>query len=117
MSVVIVDDHAGFRMLARRMLEGDGFDVIGEAATGVEGLAVVTALRPAVVVLDVRLPDSDGFAVTERLRASGVDSRVVLVSTRQARDFGDHPVRCGADGFLAKSELSGATLRATAGLP
>src|SRR5688572_8826307 len=64
--VLIVDDHDGFRAVARTLLESEGFDVVGEAADGVEAVRATERLTPALVLLDVHLPDEDGFAVTER---------------------------------------------------
>jgi CheY-like chemotaxis protein len=66
-TVLIVDDHAAFRSFARALLEAEGFDVVAEADDGASGLAAFAELRPAVVVLDVQLPDIDGFQVAERL--------------------------------------------------
>src|SRR5262249_13778798 len=62
-TVLIVDDHAHFRRLARRVLEAGGFSVVGEAADGASALAAASELRPQLVVLDVMLPDLDGIAV------------------------------------------------------
>ena len=70
-TVLIVDDHGPYRVAARAMLEAEGFIVVGEAGTGSEALAKADALRPAIVLLDVQLPDQDGFAVAERM-AEGV---------------------------------------------
>ena len=66
-SVLIVDDHAGFRSLASSLLEAHGYDVVGEAADGTSALAAATVLKPALVLLDVQLPDRDGFAVAQEL--------------------------------------------------
>jgi DNA-binding NarL/FixJ family response regulator len=110
--VLVVDDHAVFRQATRALLEADGFDVIGEAATGQDGLRDAAALRPDLVLLDVRLPDMDGFAVAERLRSlhSGAPC-VVLVSSRGIEAYGSRVAASPANGFLPKSELSGAALR------
>jgi DNA-binding NarL/FixJ family response regulator len=111
-TVLIVDDHPGFRSVARALLEADGFDVVGEAADGESGLAAAARLRPGLVVLDIQLPDLDGFAVAERLANSQSPPAVVLVSSRDRsayrRRLADSPAR----GFVAKSELSGAALSA-----
>jgi DNA-binding NarL/FixJ family response regulator len=107
-TVLIVDDHATFRTLARRMLEAGGYEVVGEAESGAAALAAVARLKPAAVLLDVQLPDVDGFVVTEELARGEDPPAVVLVSSRDAsayrRRLGDSPAR----GFLAKSELTGA---------
>lgn len=114
-TVLIVDDHAGFRSLARRLLEAGGYTVVGEAHDGRSALAAVESLRPQLVLLDVVLPDTDGFAVAERLAESHTDSVVVLTSSREAADFGGRLEQSPARGFIHKDELSGAALAALAG--
>jgi DNA-binding NarL/FixJ family response regulator len=111
-TVLIVDDHAGFRASARRMLEAEGYDVVGEAPDGRSALGAVRELRPAVVLLDVNLPDLDGFEVAARLSAMGEASKVVLISSHDSSDFGPLVARSGARGFLAKDELAGSTIEA-----
>ena len=111
MKVLIVDDHAGFRASARRMLEADGFEVVAEAASGAEALQAAEAWRPELVLLDVHLPDIQGFDVAERLQVNGSSPAVVLTSSRDASDFGPLVERSGARGFVPKSELSGEALR------
>ena len=115
--VLVVDDSVGFRRLARRVLGGEGFEVVGEAADGLAGLAAVDRLRPDVLLLDVSLPDIDGFTVLARLRQRGDRTPVVLTSTRAADDYGALLDGCGAHGFVPKSELSGARLQALLGSP
>ena len=112
MDVLIVDDHAGFRTQARALLEADGFDVVGEAADGASGLDAAALLGPELVLLDVHLPDLDGFEVAARLTGGGDGPAVVLVSSRDGSDFGPLVGRSGAKGFIPKAELSGAALRA-----
>jgi len=110
-TVLIVDDHAGFRHAARALLEADGFDVIGESASGNEGLEAVRRLRPDVVLLDVGLPDIDGIEVCGRLsRCPTGGPMVVLTSSRDASDYPPQFENCGARGFIAKAELSGDAL-------
>jgi DNA-binding NarL/FixJ family response regulator len=108
--VLIVDDHAVFRHSARRMLEADGYEVVGEAGDGDSAIAAVQRLRPDVVLLDVQLPDIDGFDVADRLTASRDAPIVVLTSSRDGSDFGQLVSRSGARGFVAKDELSGAAI-------
>jgi DNA-binding NarL/FixJ family response regulator len=108
--VLIVDDHAGFRALARAMLERGGFEVVGEAIDGAGTLTAVAQMRPEVVLLDVQLPDVNGFEVARAL-CDGEDAPiVVMTSTRDAEDFGGRLERSGARGFIAKSRLSGSAL-------
>ncbi len=114
-TLLIVDDHPGFRSLARRLLTVEGFDVVGEAADGQAAIAAVRALRPDVVLLDVQLPDRNGFQVAQRLRDGEAGPAVVLTSTRDRADYGRRVEQCGAAGFIAKAELSGAALRALIG--
>jgi DNA-binding NarL/FixJ family response regulator len=106
-TVVIVDDHAGFRASARRLLEADGFDVVGEAADGRSGIAAVTALRPQIVLLDVRLPDMCGIDVASELAGTREAPAIVLTSSRDREDFGDSIESSGARGFVPKDVLSG----------
>lgn len=66
-TVVIVDDHRGFRRSARRLLEAEGYTVIAEVGDGATGIAAAREMRPQLVLLDVLLPDLDGFAIAEAL--------------------------------------------------
>jgi two-component system nitrate/nitrite response regulator NarL len=111
-TVLIVDDHAGFRRLARRVLEAGGFRVIGEAADGGEAVAAVAALRPEVVLLDVVLPDSDGFSVAKHLACGPSPPGVILISSRERLDFGARLDAAAALAFLTKSEFSSAAVAA-----
>jgi DNA-binding NarL/FixJ family response regulator len=105
---VIVDDHATFRASARRLLEVSGFEVVGEAADGAKGLALARELEPELVLLDVALPEMNGFDVAERL--ADTSSKVILISSRQRKDFGRRIRRSGALGFVSKDELSRETV-------
>ena len=112
--VLIVDDHASFRRSARLLLEADGYKVIGEARDGRSALSEAESLVPDVVLLDVFLPDMDGFEVASELTGRGL-AVVVLTSSRDGRDFGSLVVESGARGFIPKPELSGASLAAVVG--
>lgn len=114
-TVLIVDDHAGFRESASALLVAEGFDVIGEAADGRAALAETARLRPQVVLLDVRLPGQDGFEVAELLAASPQPPTVVLISSRDAATYGARLETAPIRGFIAKRELSGASLTALVG--
>ncbi len=111
-TVLIVDDHPGFRGWARTVLQAEGFGVVGEAADGAAAIQAVRALRPDVVLLDVQLPDMNGFEVAERLRGDGAGGAVVLISSRDAADYGTRVSSSPVAGFLAKADLSGAALAA-----
>lgn len=108
--MLIVDDHEDFRTSARSLLEAEGFDVVGEAADGAQAVAAVAALRPAIVLLDIQLPDLDGLAVAERIAAVPDSPAIVLISSRDAAAYGPRLGQTPARGFIAKSELSGAAL-------
>jgi DNA-binding NarL/FixJ family response regulator len=111
-TAVIVDDHAGFRAEAARLLEAAGYRVVGSCSDGRGALSLLGRLRPDVVLVDVQLPDVDGFGLIDLL-GSGADSVViVLVSTREAADYGGRLDRSGAAGFITKAELSAQTLAA-----
>jgi CheY-like chemotaxis protein len=110
---LIVDDHDGFRTFARGMLEAAGFTVT-EAATGAEATEAARIAQPGLVLLDIQLPDFDGFEVARRLAAGpagGPAPVVVLTSTREASDYGGRIAASPAAGFLPKDQLSGAVLR------
>ena len=108
-TVVIVDDHEQFRRAARVLLELEGFDVIGDAATGADAVFAAERLRPDVLLVDVGLPDTSGFEIASALASSVY---VVLVSSRDPTDCAARAHRSGALGFIAKDELSGERLSA-----
>lgn len=109
-TVLIVDDHPSFRASARRLLEAEGFEVVGEAPDGEIALVAAGRLRPQVVLLDVQLPGLDGFEVAARLTGGDPGKggpAVILVSSRELADYGPLVPRSGARGFVPKAELSG----------
>ena len=115
-TLLIVDDHVAFRRLARRVLQAEGFEVLGEAENGEAALEAVARLRPDVVLLDILLPGIDGFEVAARLAEDPVQPRVVLTSSREGVEFGDRILTSAAAGFIHKDELSGAALARVAGV-
>jgi DNA-binding NarL/FixJ family response regulator len=114
-SVLVVDDHAGFRHWARVFLEAEGYRVVGEAADGAAAVREVARLRPDVVLLDVQLPDMDGFEVVRQVDRD--QPLIVLISSRDVGDYGDRVRASGVRGFLAKADLSGPALAAVLGEP
>ena len=111
-SVLIVDDHPAFRSFARTLLGAEGFVVVGEAGDGAEALAEARRLRPDVVLLDVQLPDTNGFEVAEQIAEAPDPPQVVLISTRDASAYRRRLATTTARGFIAKDELSGPALAA-----
>lgn len=105
-SVLIVDDHAGFRRHARRLLECEGYRVLGEAADCVSALEATSEITPELVLIDVHLPDADGFELADRIRALPDPPAVVLTSSRDGSELERCVRECGARGFVPKSELS-----------
>ena len=86
--ILIVDDHPSFRASARVVLESEGFEVVGEAVDGASALHECCRLRPEVVLLDVQLPDIDGFDVCEQITAYAEHPTVIMTSSRDGSDFG-----------------------------
>ena len=111
-TVLIVDDDPSFRALAREILEDEGFEVVGEAEDGASAMAAARERKPAVVLLDVQLPDISGFEACKSIRSQRPPPVVVLISSRDASDYGDSIADSGAHGFIAKAELSGQALSA-----
>jgi DNA-binding NarL/FixJ family response regulator len=107
-TVLIVDDHASFRAWARMMLEAEGYDVVGEAEDARSALAAAAELAPEVVLLDVHLPDGSGLEIAHEF---GSDAAVILVSSRDAADFGSRIARSGARGFISKTDLSAVSMQ------
>jgi DNA-binding NarL/FixJ family response regulator len=109
-SVLVVDDHAVFRRAVRGLLTASGFDVVGEAADGDEAVRLAASIRPQLVLLDIQLPDRDGFAVAEELDRLPVPPVIVLISSHEeavyAAELATAPVR----GFVPKDHLDGAAL-------
>ena len=108
--VFIVDDHASFRSCARTLLESEGFEFVGEAADGESAVALAAELEPDLVLLDIQLPDIDGFAVAERLLKANPRLQIVFVSSRDHSSYGPLIEQSGARGFLSKADMSGVAI-------
>jgi DNA-binding NarL/FixJ family response regulator len=105
-SLLIVDDHPDFRRAARELLSSPYFVVVGEATGAADALRQATALQPELVLLDIKLPDGDGFAVAESLAELDVRPTVVLTSSHDATVFKDRLDSAPVRGFLPKVDLS-----------
>ena len=112
--MLIVDDHAGFRASARRLLEAEGFTVVGDVDGARSALPAVIALSPDVVLVDIALPDGDGFDVCADIVREHT-ATVVLTSSRAIAGLQDRLRRSRARGFIPKGDLSGSALRALIG--
>jgi DNA-binding NarL/FixJ family response regulator len=113
--VLIVDDHAPFRSMARVLLESEGVEVVGESEDGDGAVAASAALRPGVVLLDIHLPGDDGFLVAERLAALPEPPSVVMISSRPVGELRSRLAAAAAAGFIPKAELSVAAIDAIVG--
>ncbi len=109
--LLVVDDDPAFRDLAARVLRGWGHVVIGEAGSAAEALARAAELRPDMALVDIGLPDGDGFSLTAQLVTMPWPVRVILISADDDRANARAARRAGASGFLPKDELTGNVLR------
>jgi pilus assembly protein CpaE len=111
-TVVVVDDQRPFRRVARAVAErAGGFAVVGEAETGASGVDLVLALRPDLVLMDVKLPDLNGFEATRRILAGAPETVVFVCSTYALATLPDEVRACGARAYIDKQELAPALLR------
>ena len=104
--MIIVDDNTAFRAAARQLLERDRFAVVAEAGSGAGGLEEARRHTPDLVLVDVQLPDLDGFEVAERLARLESTLAVILISSLDGSDFGALVASSPALGFIPKAELS-----------
>jgi two-component system response regulator EvgA len=111
-TILIIDDDPHFRTQARDVLETDGFVVVGEAVDGASGLDAARSLQPDFVLLDIGLPDVDGFEVARSLALEHPASLLVLTSSRDARAYGRRLTNGHALGFIPKEQISGAAILA-----
>lgn len=109
--VLVVDDQAPFRSAARAVVERTpGFAVAGEASGGEEGVEAAVALAPDLVLMDIRMPDLDGIAATDRIASRAPGVVVFLLSTYARDDLPEEVSTSGAAAYLHKEELSPAVL-------
>ena len=110
-TALIVDDHAGFRASARRLLTACGYEVVGEAGDAAGARAAIERLSPWLVLLDVALPDGDGIELAGQLEEVPGDRRVVLVSSREREELATALEGAPVAAFLSKDELKASALR------
>ena len=102
MQVLLIDDHTLFRLGLKNLLERSGIKVVAAASTGAEGLRIVHEVKPDVILLDMRMPDMDGLEVLRRLRDSGIEVPITMLTTsNEERDLVES-LRSGAQGYLLK---------------
>jgi DNA-binding NarL/FixJ family response regulator len=110
-TVLTVDDQAVFRRAVGDLIAATpGFEEVGQAASGAEALKLAEALRPDLVLLDVRMDDMDGIETAQRLLASDCDPVVVLISLNEVPEAAS-AVAGGVAAYIRKQKLSTRTLR------
>jgi two-component system, NarL family, invasion response regulator UvrY len=110
--VLIVDDQAPFRMVARTLVRRlDGWQVVGEAASGEEAVEAAAATRPGLVLMDINLPGISGIEATRRILAAAPETQVILLSTYEDDDLPPDARTCGAKAYVRKDDLTLRLLR------
>ena len=108
--VLVVDDHPSFRRCARVLLASEGFEVVGEAEDGESALELAAELAPDLVLVDIQLPDINGFEVASRLHERDPELAIVLISSRDRSAYGSAIGVSGVRGFISKADLSRSTI-------
>lgn len=110
--VLVVDDQEAFRAAARAVIDRlDGFELVGEASSGADAIKAVAETRPALVLMDIKMPEMSGIEATRRILAIHPRTVVVLCSTYASGDLPSDASTCGARAYLHKEQLSMDTLR------
>ncbi|MCO7580381.1 MULTISPECIES: response regulator transcription factor [Pseudomonas chlororaphis group] len=103
-SVLIVDDHPVVRLAVRVLLEKHGMNVVGEADNGIDAIQLVRELSPQVIVLDIGIPKLDGYTTISRIKALGVNSHILVLTTQPADSVCRRCMQLGARGFINKEQ-------------
>lgn len=112
--VLIVDDQEAFRSAARMVVElTDGFEVVGEATSGEEGVELAEKLNPDLVLMDINMPGIDGLETTRQITASHPDTKVIIFSTYEPGDYDSRARDAGAMAFVPKSDFDPSVLMTT----
>ena len=113
--ILVIDDNTAFRGALAQALETERFTVVAEAATGASGVQLAREHEPDLVIVDVQLPDTDGFDVAEQLAALELPMEVILTSGLHLSDLGTLVAESSARGFIPKAELSAGAIKALLG--
>jgi DNA-binding NarL/FixJ family response regulator len=105
-TILIVDDHAQFRALMRQIVdEAPELHVVGEAGDGAEAMQLIQALRPAIVLLDLMMPQISGLEVLRWIKAEYPETKVIIVTVHDEDAYCEAAAASGADAFLLKKTL------------
>lgn len=110
--ILVVDDDVEFGTAASHLLVASGYDVVGQPGTAAGGLSAALALRPDVVLLDISLPDGNGFDVAKQLTELESPAALIMISSREGAALWAAACESGARGFLPKSKFSVSSIRA-----
>ncbi|MFJ5282965.1 response regulator [Pseudomonas rustica] len=102
--VIVVDDHPFVRASVKALLSQDGFDIVGETGNGQEAIRLVRDLQPDLIVLDIGIPDLDGFEVINRLSGLSRAVKVLVLSTQSPEQFSIRCKHAGAAGYVCKND-------------
>lgn len=113
--IVLIDDHFLVRDGIRSLLEEENnYEVIGEASDGIEGIDVVSTLKPDIVICDIKMPEISGIETVKRLKDRGVAAKAIMLSMHDSEEYILQSINAGADGYLLKDAGKDEFLKALA---